>query len=81
MLTPAQLRAARGLLKWTQVDLAEKSGVHVNSIKSFETGSDPKRSTLLALEITLRRAGVVLIDADATHGEGVMFRAPGGESS
>ena len=75
MLTPAQLRAARGLLGWTQKDLAEASGVYLVTIKNFETGrSDPKRTTLLAWEQALRRAGVVFIEADDDLGPGVRLR-------
>jgi transcriptional regulator with XRE-family HTH domain len=75
MLTPAQLRAARGLVGWTQADLAEASGIHRNSIDSFEReASDPKRSTLLALESALKKAGVVFIDADKDGGAGVRLR-------
>jgi transcriptional regulator with XRE-family HTH domain len=76
MLTPAQLRAARGLLGWTLVDLAKASGIHRNSINSFEIeASDPKRSTLLALERALGKAGVVFIDADKEGGPGVRLRS------
>jgi transcriptional regulator with XRE-family HTH domain len=75
MLTPAQLRAARGLLGWTLDDLAKAAGVHKNSISAFETdSSDPKRSTLLALERALTKAGVVLIERDKDGGPGVRLR-------
>jgi transcriptional regulator with XRE-family HTH domain len=76
MLTPAQLRAARGLLGWTQAELAKASGVHRNSINTFEKeSSDPKRSTLLALERALAKAGVVFIDADKEGGPGLRLRS------
>jgi transcriptional regulator with XRE-family HTH domain len=62
MLTPAQLRAARALLGWSQEDLAEKCGgvSHLSTIKRFESGkSDRKQSTLLAWRKALSKAGVV----------------------
>ncbi|MGA7533951.1 MAG: helix-turn-helix transcriptional regulator, partial [Pseudolabrys sp.] len=41
------MRAARGLLGWTQVELAEASGVSEISIKNIERGvTDPRSSTL-----------------------------------
>ena len=71
MFTPAQLRAARALLGWSQQDLAKASGVHINSINAFENGlSDPKQSTLIKLRGTLFRAGIIFIDADSIAGTG-----------
>jgi predicted transcriptional regulator len=63
MLTPAQLRAARALLGWSQEDLARELGGerHLSTIKRFESGkSDPKQSTLLAWRRALSKAGVKL---------------------
>lgn len=78
MLSPAQLRAARSLLKWTRGALAKKSGTHENTIKFFEAGlSDPKRSTLLKWRRALERGGVEFIDATAESGEGVKLRKAG----
>jgi transcriptional regulator with XRE-family HTH domain len=76
-MTPAQLRAARGLLGWSRDDLAEASGVFSNTIRNFENGaSDPKQSTLLAWRRALSRAGVVFIDGDEHQGPGVRLREP-----
>lgn len=77
MMTPAQLRAARSLIEWTREDLAEASGVFVNTIRNFERGvSDPKQSTLLAWRRALAKAGVVFIDGTDTEGPGVRLREP-----
>ena len=76
-MTPAQLRAARAILGWKQTDLAEASGVFVNTIKAYESGaSDPKRSTELALKRALSKAGVIFIDSDDRQGPGVRLREP-----
>jgi transcriptional regulator with XRE-family HTH domain len=78
MLTPAQLRAARALLGWSQEDLADRCGGAATSatIKRFETGkSDPKQSTLIAWRRALSKAGVVFIDSDE-QGPGVRLREP-----
>lgn len=37
-MTSAQVRAARGLKNWTVRELAEKAGVHRNTITNIETG-------------------------------------------
>src|SRR5262245_50248708 len=52
-MTPAQSRAARGLLKWTQDDLARASRVSVVTVRNFEN----EKSTLQrATEDVIRRA-------------------------
>lgn len=76
-MTPAQLRAARGLLGWSRDDLAEASGVFSNTIRNFENGaSDPKQSTILAWRRALARAGVEFLDGDEKSGPGVRLREP-----
>lgn len=77
MFTPGQLRAARALLGISQKDLADRSGVHINSINSLENGvSDPKQSTLIKLRIALSSLGVEFTDATRDHGAGVRFKNP-----
>lgn len=79
MLTPAQLRAARALLNWSQAEFAKRCGgaTDPSTIKRYEAEkSDPKQSTLLVWEKTLRKAGVVLIEGTETDGPGVRFREP-----
>jgi transcriptional regulator with XRE-family HTH domain len=63
--TPAQLRAARALLGWSQTDLAEASGVSLRTIKAMELAPDlaplPGRpSTVKRLLLALSVAGVRL---------------------
>ena len=58
-VTNAQIRAARGLLSWTVRDLAEKAGVHRNTITNIETGKYAgDAETLSAIRTTLEGAGV-----------------------
>lgn len=48
------LRAARKRVGWSQSELAQKSGVHLNTVSQVERGNaDPRLSTLLALGNTL----------------------------
>jgi len=74
MLLPAQCRAARALLGWSQQDLAKAAGVGVVTVHQLETGvSEPRRSTLDVIGRTLQSAGVELIDENG-GGPGVRLR-------
>ena len=76
-VTSAQIRMARAALNWTVRELAEKTGLHRNTITNIEVGrfvGDP--STLSAIEATLKRAGVEFIDENG-GGAGVRLRKPG----
>ena len=78
-MTPAQCRAARGLLDWTQDDLAEASGVSVTTVRAFEAnGRKANRSTVTALKLTLESAGIFFIPADTTAGPGLRLKDPQG---
>ncbi len=75
MLISAQIRAARGLLKWTQATLAHKAGISAVTLNMIESDSvDPRASTLRSIEQALERAGVEFIGTDG-EGLGVRFRA------
>ena len=77
MINPAQIRAARALIGWKQTDLANASGVSEMSVKNIERGvTDPRASTLQAIQDALERAGVVFMDAGVNRdgGAGVRLR-------
>ena len=64
MLSSAQIRAARGLLKWTAADLAERSGTNRFTIQRLEQsdGVPPSRSqTLMDLKRAFEEAGIEFI--------------------
>ena len=62
-MTPAQCRAARALILWTQDDLAKAAEVGAVTIRQFERGvSQPRRAILAALRRALEEAGVRLVD-------------------
>jgi transcriptional regulator with XRE-family HTH domain len=66
MILPAQSRAARALLNWSQPELAQASGVSVSTIRDFETGKrSPIGSNLAALNRALERAGIEFLPAGA----------------
>lgn len=73
MISPAQLRAARGLLGWTQKDLASRAGVSDRTIRLFELEMRvPYIQTVAAIEGCLSEAGVRFL---ATENEiGVVVR-------
>lgn len=78
--TPAQLRAARALLGWSQADLAVAAGVSPRTLKAMEVADDrapaPGRpATLLRLVRALADAGVSLHQKEGVVG--VTRRMPG----
>ncbi len=74
MITPAQCRAARGLVSWSQLELATKSEVSVVTIRNFEKGeTEPRSSTLKVIRQTLEAAGVLFVDENGA-GPGVRLR-------
>jgi predicted transcriptional regulator len=62
MITPGQIRAARAILGWTQVELAQAAGVGEISVKNVEgEKSDPRASTLQKIRRAFEEAGVQFI--------------------
>ncbi|WP_342112027.1 helix-turn-helix domain-containing protein [Methylobacterium sp. SI9] len=59
MFAPALSRAARGLIDWSQSDLAAASGVSLSTVRDFETSKrTPISNNLAALQRALEAAGV-----------------------
>jgi transcriptional regulator with XRE-family HTH domain len=74
-LTPAQCRAARALLAWTQRRLEAESSVAKKTIADFERGArNPFPRTLDDLIEALTGAGIEFIGPEDAHGVGVRFR-------
>jgi transcriptional regulator with XRE-family HTH domain len=73
MVTSAQVRAARGLLNWTVRDLAERSGVHRNTVTRIETEATAPGHSLASVQSALESAGVEFI-AENGGGAGVRLR-------
>jgi transcriptional regulator with XRE-family HTH domain len=71
-MTPAQCRAARGLLNWNQDEVALAARVSVVTVRNFENDkSTPQRATLDVIQRAFEAAGV-----EFTNGErpGVRLR-------
>ena len=74
MVTPEQCRAARGLLDWSQQDLAHRAGLGIVTVRQMEAGlNEPRRSTLEVVRRAFEKAGVELIDENGS-GPGVRLR-------
>jgi transcriptional regulator with XRE-family HTH domain len=75
MLTAAQCRAARGLLDWSQLDLAKQAGVGIVTVRQLEAGAhEPRRATLDVVRRALEAAGVEFIDENDESGAGAGVR-------
>ncbi len=73
MVTSAQIRAARALLNWTVRDLAERAGVHRNTITRAETDATGPGHATAAIRAALEVAGVIFVDENG-EGPGVRLR-------
>ena len=77
-LTPAQIRAARALLRWRAEDLAAHSAAGVATVRRAELAEDETVMTAAnnaAIRRALEDAGVVFI-AENGGGAGVRLREP-----
>jgi len=58
-ISPAQSRAARGLLDWSQTQLGERSNLSESTIRDFEKGRrTPSANNLAAIQRALEAAGI-----------------------
>ena len=71
-LTPEQCRAARGLLDWTQDELAERARVSRGTVRGFEAGRHALRTaTAAVVRGALEAGGVVFLEPRRGAGPGV----------
>ena len=74
MITPSQCRAARGLLDWTQQELADAARIGVATIRLFEGEvAESRHATLALLRRAFELAGVEFIDENG-GGPGLRLR-------
>jgi transcriptional regulator with XRE-family HTH domain len=74
MLTPAQSRAARGLVEWSQSELGKRSNLGESTIRDFERGRRvPTINNLAAIRRALEAAGVIFVEENGA-GPGVRLR-------
>ncbi|MDU0343711.1 helix-turn-helix domain-containing protein [Bosea rubneri] len=74
----AQCRAARGLMDWSQAELASHSNLSESTIRDFEKQRRiPGPNNLAAIRAALEAAGVQFLDnGDVATGPGVVLRLP-----
>lgn len=64
-ITPAQCRAARAILDWSQPDLAKECDIHVQTISGFESGNNtPTKRTLETITLCFEEAGIEFMEGD-----------------
>ena len=74
MIAPAQCRAGRALLGWSQMQLATAARVGVGTVRQFESGNaDPRNATLEVLQRAFEMAGVIFIPSNG-EGPGVRLQ-------
>ena len=74
MIVAAQIRAGRGLLKWTQGVLASRAAVSVVTLNMIESEQvKPRHRTLDAIRQVLEGEGIRFV-GDAEDGYGVILR-------
>jgi len=75
LITIEQLRGARGLLGWSQTELARKAGLSLPTVKRVEAGTGPRVSEVARerLQRALESGGVEFIDENG-GGPGVRLR-------
>lgn len=73
MITSAQIRAGRGLLRWTQGVLASRAAISAVTLNMIESDQvSPRARTLDAIRGVLEREGVRFIGSEA-DGFGVLL--------
>ena len=75
VISRAQCRAARAMIEWSRVRLAEAANIAERTLIDFERGArQPYDRTLADIQRALEQAGVIFIDADE-EGPGVRLKA------
>ena len=77
MISSQQLKAARMLVGWGQLDLAKKAGIAPSTVKRLEVKPGPltgNAETVWKLQRALEEAGIVFINEDDSGGPGVRLR-------
>lgn len=80
MLTVPQLRAARALLGWSQLELAERAKVSFPTIQRLENPKYGPQASSLRIVTAVRQAlevnGVLFLSSSEGAGEGVRLAVP-----
>ena len=76
VISAAQVRAARGLLDWSMVDLAKAARVSVSTVKRFEDGqlAPVSDETVALMQDAFETEGVRFLSDDGS-GPGLRYRS------
>ena len=76
VVTIEQLRAARGLLGWSQSELAARAGLSLPTVKRLEAGFGPRVSdeARRKMQRAIEAAGIEFIEENGGGSGGVRFR-------
>ena len=77
MISAPEIRAARGLLGWSQIDLANAASLGVATVRRLENADQKVRGSaesVWKIQTALEKAGVQFIPADDAMGPGVRLR-------
>ncbi len=67
LISGAQVRAARALLRMEQVQLAAAAGISANTVRKIEAADDVPNvrvGTIRALQAVLEAAGIIFVNSD-----------------
>lgn len=82
MIDAKQIRAARAILRWNQEDLAERSGISLQTIKNTENErSLPHASSMDAIQSCFEIAGVEFLDRSGIRMRGDVVRLYQGDKA
>ena len=74
-MTPAQCRAARALLRWSQEDLARTAGINAVTLRNYENEkTTAQRASIGVMRHVLEAAGVIFTESTMELGPGVALR-------
>ena len=79
VLTGGQIRAARGLLGWSQKELAEAAQLGFATIQRSERRNETMKGTIesaMRIRNAFEEAGIEFIDGDDHKGPGVRLSRP-----
>src|SRR5690606_10330571 len=67
-ITTAQIRGARGILGWSQQDLAQRTGISATSIGAIENNqTTPRESTIATIRKAFESGGIEFIGLDGVR--------------
>jgi transcriptional regulator with XRE-family HTH domain len=77
MIFAREIRAARSLLGWTQLELAEAASVGIATVRRLETAGEEIRGsveTVWKIQTALESAGIEFIPSEGGKGPGVRLK-------